>query len=141
MPLGFIGRIPGFQLSENILQSVESDFIERTQPHSQFAFGKAFSVEPYQIVFGNIAEQSPFILAKRHCFGHQIDENFRVHGIKVRFFPSLEGRFPASREAGKQRKLTVLHLETQDSHSKFDIPLLLQKAKWIDMNPALVDTG
>jgi hypothetical protein len=49
-----------------VLQSIESNFIEGIQAHAQVARWKAFFVHPNQVIFGDVTEQTSLVLAKGH---------------------------------------------------------------------------
>jgi hypothetical protein len=62
-----------------VLQSIESNFIEGIQAHAQVTCRKSFFVHPHQVVLGDIAEQSSLVLAKGHAVRDDIDEDLRIH--------------------------------------------------------------
>ena len=69
-----------------VLQSIESNFIEGIQAHAQVARWKAFFVHPDQVVFWNIAEQSSLVLTKGHGVRDDIDQDLGIHGAKNTLF-------------------------------------------------------
>jgi hypothetical protein len=69
-----------------VLQSIESNFIERIQTHAQVARWKAFFVHPNQVIFWNIAEQASLVLAKGHGVRDDIDQDLGIHGAKNTLF-------------------------------------------------------
>ena len=53
--------------------------MHQLQQPADFAFRKAFSREPGQVVAGQIGDQRSLVLAKRHCQGHEAFEVFGFH--------------------------------------------------------------
>lgn len=92
-----------------VLQSIESNFIEGIQAHAQIARWKAFFVHPDQVVFWNIAEQSSLVLAKGHGVRDDIDQDLGIHGAKNTLFSTPKTSnilFDASRSLGDLVKTT-----------------------------------
>ena len=92
-----------------VLQSIESNFIEGIQAHAQVARWKAFFMHPNQVIFRNIAEQSSFVLAKGHGVRDDIDQDLGIHGAKNTLFSTPKTSnilFDASRSLGYLVKST-----------------------------------
>jgi len=92
-----------------VLQSIESNFIEGIQAHAQIARWKAFFVHPNQVIFWNIAEQSSLVLAKGHGVRDDIDQDLGIHGAKNTLFSTPKTSnilFDASRSLGYLVKST-----------------------------------
>lgn len=70
-----------------MFQTVQSDLIHGMEPHPQFSFREALAVHPDEIMVGNIADQSSFVLPKRHSFRHQVSKDFLLHPAKLREQP------------------------------------------------------
>lgn len=86
-----------------VLQSIESNFIEGIQTHSQVARWKSLFVHPNQVIFGDIAEQSPLVLAKGHGLRDDINQDLGIHGAKNTLFSTRKTSkmpFDASRSLG-----------------------------------------
>ena len=65
--------------TNDLFQSIQSNFIEGIQAHAQVTCRKSFFVHPHQVVLGDIAEQSSLVLAKGHAVRDDIDEDLRIH--------------------------------------------------------------
>ena len=68
--------------TNDLFQSIQSNFIQGIQAHTQVACRKTFFVHPDQVVLGNIAKQSSLVLAKGHAVGDDIDEDLGIHVTK-----------------------------------------------------------
>jgi hypothetical protein len=69
-----------------VLQSIQSNFIEGIQTHSQVARWEPFFMHPNQVIFRDIAEQSSFVLTKRHGLRDDINQDLGIHGSKNTLF-------------------------------------------------------
>ncbi len=78
--------IAGPNFTNDLLQSIQSNFIDGIQAHAQVACRKTFFVHPDQVVLGNIAKQSSLVLAKGHAVRDDIDEDLRIHVPKSTLF-------------------------------------------------------
>ena len=92
-----------------VLQSIESNFIEGIQAHAQIAHWKAFFMHPNQVVFWDIAEQPSLVLAKGHGVRDDIDQDLGIHGAKNTLFSTPKTStilFDACRSLGDLVKTT-----------------------------------
>jgi hypothetical protein len=71
--------IAGPNFTNDLFQSIQSNFIEGIQAHAQVACRKTSFVHPDQVVLGNIAKQSSLVFAKGHAVCDDIDEDLRIH--------------------------------------------------------------
>jgi hypothetical protein len=69
-----------------VLQSIESNFIEGIQAHAQVARWEPFFLHPNQVIFRDVAEQASLILAKRHGVRDDIDQDLWIHEAKITLF-------------------------------------------------------
>ena len=92
-----------------MLQSIESNFIERIQTHAQVARWETFFLHPNQVVFWDVAEQASLVLAKGHGVRDDIDQDLGIHSAKNTLFSTRKTNkmpFDACRSLGDLVKTT-----------------------------------
>ena len=78
----------------DLLQAIQSDFIQGIQAHAQVACGETFFVHPDQVILRNITKQAPLVFAKGHPVCDDIDQNLGIHGAKIPIF--FHQKYPLS---------------------------------------------
>jgi hypothetical protein len=71
--------VAGSNFTNDLFQSIQSNFIEGIQAHAQVACWKPFFIHPDQVVLGDIAEQSSLVLAKGHALRDDINQDLGIH--------------------------------------------------------------
>ena len=92
-----------------VLQSIESNFIEGIQAHAQIARWQPFFIHPDQVIFGDVTEQTSLVLAKGHGVRNDIDQDLGIHGAKNTLFSTPKTSnilFDAGRPLGDLVKTT-----------------------------------
>lgn len=70
--------LPRFYHPQQLIQSVQFNFVGGTHQHAQFARREAFALHPLQVADGDVANQGIFVLAEWHPGLHDIHKYLRV---------------------------------------------------------------
>ena len=70
-----IGQPEGFQ---QVLQSIELDFVDGGQQDTQLSLGKTLALEPLEIGYRQVAEYGALVPSKRHFHAHQLQQYIAI---------------------------------------------------------------
>jgi len=67
-----------FQRIEEFFQSINPDLVDGGEQHAELAFRPALAVEPFEVGYGEVAEEGVLVFAEGHFHGHEGREQFGV---------------------------------------------------------------
>lgn len=63
---------------QQMIESVDLDFVYGMQHHAQAAFREALSIHPFEVMHGNVAYHGAFILPVRHRRNNDFFKDIRI---------------------------------------------------------------
>ena len=79
-----------------MLQPVELDLVEGCQQHPQLSRGKSLLLEPRDIMFRQVAQDTILVFAEGHPDRHELQEDFRIE--HTFYFTASQDIFPRIRK-------------------------------------------